>query len=65
MYRCINDVFGYCDEAPDGHVYNEQDIVNLKAKGLSDGFAVFEPVSCKKDLKTCGCFKTHTEVSGQ
>jgi len=51
MWRCLNDVFGYCSGEPER---DERHSVYGEDRYSAGG-------SCKLDLKTCGKFQTLTE----
>jgi len=60
MYRCLNDIFGYCTETP-GAVTTYRPEANFDMAGK---YTVREvPVSrCSLDPATCGKHRTFTQV---
>lgn len=59
MWRCLNDLFGYCSGEPKSDMKDESRIeISLGGKARAH---VCQVPCCKQDFKTCGQYRSFSE----
>ncbi|MBA7696708.1 hypothetical protein ES703_105359 [subsurface metagenome] len=59
MNRCVNNVFGYCTDKPNGKPFTTSRVAGYY-KGMPDEVTI-TTTPCSLDPRTCGKYRSHTQ----